>query len=557
MTEKRIEGSLLIVLLKKLNRLDKVRIRAGRDELHKEKQAVDTNKLQLQNLLYEADHLRKEVQRCYEFKSQDEDIELVPLEEFYKQAPEDISRPDVTKEDEHARRLARLEWELQQRKELSTLCKDLQSSIGSVESDITTKSDRLKSLAPRLQDLLKSTRPLQEALNMEIEKDWEIRKLAQLLPRPLYLLYANVQAYGEASDKHLAVVINGDEEEAKLLVEENRNLEEPVDDCDDPDSENEDQELESDRSKKGHSDRKQRGKEEILEQKRTNLFKSHPLNVTLTIKSRLPANGALELVFNYLPQLGLVTVAPKPKTDFLSASSIAASETVNSITLLDGLYASDDIGIDSPRTKTIFQLREINLEPQELLVCLIERGLGKPYKWAQNICGIECVAADPAAAAGGSTSRAVDDAMALVDVCQRYVPTIVKKIRARYSHRLSLYKQIQALEQCNLSLPSGSEEAPHRISSSLHKFQALAWNDYNMMGCNQKFVAANLVNQHDLLFEAVVKRGSAKLICNLVVGANYPAARPFWAVNIVWNGRDWTSANNAAVRVSFELNEGG
>lgn len=198
-TEKRIEGSLLIVLLKKLNRLDKVRTRAGRDELHKEKITVDSNKLQLQNLLYEAEHLRKEVQRCYEFKSQDEDIELVPLEEFYAKAPEEISRPDVTKEDEHARRLARLEWELQQRRELSSKCLELQANILSKEADITGNTDRLKSLAPRLQDLLKATRPLQEALNMEIEKSWDVQKLAQLLPRPLYLLYANAQAFGEAS----------------------------------------------------------------------------------------------------------------------------------------------------------------------------------------------------------------------------------------------------------------------------------------------------------------------------------------------------------------------
>ena len=91
--DKRIEGSLLFVLLKKLNRLDKVRIRAGRDTLHKEKLRVDSNRLQLQNLLYEADHLKKEVQRCYQFKSQDEEIDLVSIDEFYKNAPESVSKP--------------------------------------------------------------------------------------------------------------------------------------------------------------------------------------------------------------------------------------------------------------------------------------------------------------------------------------------------------------------------------------------------------------------------------------------------------------------------------
>lgn len=91
--EKRIEGSLFFILLKKLNRLDKLRIRAGRDALNAEKIRVDNNKLQLHNLAYEAEHLKKEVKRCHEFKSQDEEIELVPVEEFFEKAPASISRP--------------------------------------------------------------------------------------------------------------------------------------------------------------------------------------------------------------------------------------------------------------------------------------------------------------------------------------------------------------------------------------------------------------------------------------------------------------------------------
>lgn len=84
---------MLFILLKKLNRLDKLRVRAGRDALNVEKIRVDNNKLQLHNLAYEAEHLKKEVKRCHEFKSQDEEIELVPVEEFYEKATASISRP--------------------------------------------------------------------------------------------------------------------------------------------------------------------------------------------------------------------------------------------------------------------------------------------------------------------------------------------------------------------------------------------------------------------------------------------------------------------------------
>jgi THO complex subunit 5 len=219
---KRVEVSLLFIKLKKLNRLDKIRIRSGRELLQKEKQKVDSNLLQYQNLLYEADHLKKEIQRCYQFKSQDEEIELIPEEEFYEKAPESISRPDVTKNDEHAKHIARLEWELQQRKELDTLRNELQKSIESINKEIVLKTDRLQSLAPKLQDLREAAKPLQEALEMPIEQSWELPKRARLLPQPLYLLFVNLSAYAEACDQQIQVAINGDEEDAKQVNEENR-----------------------------------------------------------------------------------------------------------------------------------------------------------------------------------------------------------------------------------------------------------------------------------------------------------------------------------------------
>jgi hypothetical protein len=61
---------------------------------------VDAFNLQLQNLCYEVLHLRKEVSRCINFRSADENIRLVPVEEFYREADPDISQPDTTQGDE-------------------------------------------------------------------------------------------------------------------------------------------------------------------------------------------------------------------------------------------------------------------------------------------------------------------------------------------------------------------------------------------------------------------------------------------------------------------------
>ena len=92
MNEKRIQASLLFVSLRKLNRFDKLRLKKMRDLTHDAKQRVDTFHLQLENLLYEVFHLRKEVDKCLEFKSKDEDIELISVEEFYQEAPPTISK---------------------------------------------------------------------------------------------------------------------------------------------------------------------------------------------------------------------------------------------------------------------------------------------------------------------------------------------------------------------------------------------------------------------------------------------------------------------------------
>lgn len=126
--ELQIQTSLAFVELKKLNRMEKFRTKSARDSLVAAKSSVDSKHLHLQNLLYEVMHLKKEVIKCLQFKSKDELIELVSEEEFLKEAPESISRPEITKNNPHQLRLARLEWELTQRKQLAALCDELTES---------------------------------------------------------------------------------------------------------------------------------------------------------------------------------------------------------------------------------------------------------------------------------------------------------------------------------------------------------------------------------------------------------------------------------------------
>lgn len=199
--EKRIQGSLIVVKLKKLNRLDKIRLANRRESLAKEKLNVDSKRLKLQNLskysnkifrahsltysnisVYEADHLKKEINKCISFKSEDEDIELVSLEEFMAKATEDNGSLD-----EHQLRMKRLEFELRLRKEYAEQCKQLEKSKEEVAQKIVSLRDNLDSLEPCLQNICKVTRPVQKILNMNFEAEWETEKIIRLLPQPLFM----------------------------------------------------------------------------------------------------------------------------------------------------------------------------------------------------------------------------------------------------------------------------------------------------------------------------------------------------------------------------------
>lgn len=92
----------------------------------------------------------------------------------------------------------------------------------------------------------------------------------------------------------------------------------------------------------------------------------------------------------------------------------------------------------NPKTK--YQLLELFVNPQEFLELLVEKQLGKPYKWAQQLCGLAFGTAFP-------------NANISHDLAQDSVPQIVKLIRARWQSRLALYAQITALGKLMQSRP--------------------------------------------------------------------------------------------------------
>lgn len=121
---------------------------------------------------------------------------------------------------------------MQQRKELSSQCQKFESEKQKVANEIISKQDRLDKLAPQLTHILEIIKPLQEHLGLPNEMSRQDHHLAHLLPNPLYLLYAKVDAYCQVYDKNTSVHILGEEDEAKQLKESNADYSADSDDSD-------------------------------------------------------------------------------------------------------------------------------------------------------------------------------------------------------------------------------------------------------------------------------------------------------------------------------------
>uniref|UniRef100_A0A0N4U1L4 Drf_FH3 domain-containing protein n=1 Tax=Dracunculus medinensis TaxID=318479 RepID=A0A0N4U1L4_DRAME len=143
------------IVLRRLNRFAQYRNRIIRDEVNRERLIVEECFLQLQNINSEIEHLQKEVERCYDFRSADENIDLVPLEEFYANAPSSLSCQNFSDNNYHELRLARLTWEMMERKNLLGTLQELEGRKGVLLSDIMTKEHRIKSIKPKVEDLHK------------------------------------------------------------------------------------------------------------------------------------------------------------------------------------------------------------------------------------------------------------------------------------------------------------------------------------------------------------------------------------------------------------------
>ncbi|KAK4428977.1 THO complex subunitB [Sesamum alatum] len=420
------------VTLRQANRsilLEEDRVKA---ETERAKAPVDLTTLQLHNLMYEKNHYVKAIKACKDFKTKYPDIELVPEEEFLRDAPEDIKSSVLSTDSAHDLMLKRLNYELFQRKELCKLRDKLELQKKALQETITNRKKFLSSLPSHLKALKKASLPVQHQLGVLHTKKLKQQQLAELLPPPLYIIYSQLLAQKEAFGENIELEITGSVKDAQAFARQlaNKdsailtNLENPKLDDDVPDEEDDGQR------------RRKRPKKVLSKENhdQSGIYQSHPLKVSLHINddeaSDLNSAKLISLKFEFLIKLNVVCVG------------VEGSEEDPQNNILCNLFP-DDTGLELPQ--------------QSAKLCIgnslsfDDRRTSRPYKWAQHLAGIDVLPevsplVPVSGDSNGETTRhgSVLSGLSLYRQ-QNRVQTVVQRIRARKKAQLALSELLDSL----------------------------------------------------------------------------------------------------------------
>ncbi|XP_031441117.1 THO complex subunit 5 homolog, partial [Clupea harengus] len=420
------------------------------------------------------------------------------------EAPSEISRPHLTKDDPHQLTLARLDWELEQRKRLAEQYKTSLASKEKILKGIEVKKEYLGNLRPGLQAIMQASLPLQEYLSMPFEHVQKQTEVARHLPPPLYVLLVQASAYGQACDKNLSVSISGDVDEAKALSK--------------PPEDSQDDESDSDAEEEQNTKRRRPTVGGQLDDKRKEMLKRHPLSLCIDLKCK--DGSVLHLFFYYLMNLNILTVKAKVSTSSHLTAVVSAGELLNSDTLLNCLYTSDQ-GKETPNPANRYQFDKVGI----LTFSDYVGDLGHPYLWVQSLGGLQFPSDNPENVVMGSKLSA------------SHMERTVKLLRSRLQSRLALHKQFISLEHSVVPVSAECQDLfPAKVISRLARWNAITYPEFEEMPMVQHVLKAGLAHETDLFFMAVVERGTARLQATVVLNPRYPDVTPLFSISLLWKG---------------------
>ncbi|UZJ53041.1 hypothetical protein CBS101457_002361 [Exobasidium rhododendri] len=127
--------------------------RTGKRKVAEARLEVDDRSLALQNLKYQKRHLEEEIRMCRDFRSIYQTIPLTDLDDFKTRAPTEDTQDSIL-ENTHTLQLARLRFELSERKRLEAEKQLIQAERGSLIKENKVKKQRLERLEADLKEIL-------------------------------------------------------------------------------------------------------------------------------------------------------------------------------------------------------------------------------------------------------------------------------------------------------------------------------------------------------------------------------------------------------------------
>nr|CDS27454.2 THO complex subunit 5 protein [Hymenolepis microstoma] len=492
-----------IISLKAINRRTQLRIKDMRDKTFQKKLAVDQKTRQLQNLLYELEHLKESVRTCLEFRSLHDEIDLIPKEEYIKTVCN--ADPD---EIEHQQTLNRLYWELEQRKKLNGNLRVMSKSLSDIREKIASKQAYLECMNGNLRSILESTRSLDSDLGLNATENEVALPSSFALPSPLYVIYSRMVAFINVKDLRstVSVKIIGDLDLARSVNTSSTSSQEEMETgSSGPD--------EQDTCKKSHRKSKRPRREEE-ERSHHKTDTTHPLSVVVYITTGPDAKWAdvkLTLTFEWLMRAKLVSV----RDEFHDLEKLCTlSQTARDLLSSSALFSHLQCDGEGARWQGEEPVDGIGYK---------DASSGKSYAWAQQLGGLQCLPhleSSTDSIASTSTMMSTTSCTAPFGFVDSWFTALSRRLEAR----LSLNAEIQAIESGVLNL-SESQKPFFPISKDigLSTWDRVTFEDIKTWPRAQTFIALDLIQSTDAIFKCQMAFQGKDV---LTIGASIPASYP-------------------------------
>ena len=485
------------ISLKRYNRDSQLENENLKSQTSQQKQKLDQLDLQLQNLLYEKNHLKKEILLCKEYKPTNKDIDLVPEKTFMENAPPELLQFNG----EHQKQMNRLTYELQERKRLSDKVMELKEKKKTLIEANKTKIKFLESLKDRVAAIQKSTGPITAQYSYSTI-GIKTNLNANYLPYPLYVLYYQISMYiemyhqtdidkktDENSNNDLQLNIIGSIEDA---IEINKKL--PIT--------NKNAEINNE----------------------TDIYKTHPLSVVLTYT--VPTNNSnsnstkFTLKFDYLIILEIVAVGCTGS--IISDNNTTTNNNNSNNGIIVNLFPNDN-GKNTPNLTNWKVMEYKNKFEYEESISI------RPFRWAQWICGLSFLT--PPVTTNNYDLNKFEN----YD-CKNIV-TVMKQIKNRINTQINLQTQLESLNKLNIMASDYSVVFPAHVTTTIASWSEIKKNtgtsDIELQDFYKEKSKEWVKKSYYRYFKCTIKKDN--LICNAIIeiSPEYPYEAPQFKIKLV------------------------